>query len=708
MGGGLSAPRWGRAPLFAYRGLRLPPLSWGRVTPGLAGVRRRGPCASGVWCASARAHARGVLPLLPWRCVSRGAWGAPARPAPPCAARAAAVSRPLLPFRARRWRVARGRGSGPPGFGRRFPGAWLRDGPNGWRLETGSRGGGPVGLDPRAVRCGAGPGSWGGSLRVLRPAGAAGVAGPPSCWWRWDPVHVYPVAWFASPLARPSPSPCPPPRARSLVLASCVCLLPAASGPPPVLCCFFFSPLRLGSDDRARVRPFSSPSPVTVSGPRPGLAACRVPAPPLGRHGSWGAGSRAECCRPRSRERRNGGKKRERGAGCARRGSGWGGARVVGRRACGRAFQGPVARLLRVAGPEGPLRGFAPGFAEGAGRVCVRGCHGTALVLEASGGGTPCAPRWRLGSAPSRRLVGNPWGSLAVGPRSCSPSLFAGASLPLPPGVRVVASSVRLPNPVARSGVWALPRPAAASSPCPPPPSGPAAVLCADGGDRPSPSSAVPPPTPRSGARAPGRGAGPGLSVVGCPATARPPPRWRGARVSARPPPRVSVCAGLLCQPRRDLSGAPSLARAPPPGCWGSARVGGGDVCVSSPASPRHRRCWPGPAGAGSVSPSRSLAAGWDGARLEWARRARLLLRLSLPAGSRAPGGRGAAAATAASPPPPPGRVAAPCSVRPVHRETCAAPRCALSLAHRAPTWLILPVATSDSCTRLTVREIKP
>lgn len=434
MRGGLSAPRWGRAPLFAYRGLRLPPLSWGRVTPGLAGVRRWGPRASGVWCASARAHARGVLPPLPWRCVSRGAWGAPARPAPPCAAWVAAVSRPLLPFRARRWRVVRGRGSGPPGFGRPFPGAWLRDGPNGWRLETGSRGGGPVGLDPRAVRCGAGPGSWGGSLRVLRPAGAAGVAGPPSCWWRWDPVHVYPVAWLASPLARPSPSPCPPPRARSLVLASCVCLLPAASGPPPVLCCFFFSPLRLGSDDRARVRPFSSPSPVTVSGPRPGLAACRVPAPPLGRHGSWGAGSRAECCRPRSRERRNGGKKRERGAGCARRGFGRGGARVVGRRVCGRAFQGPVVRLLRVAGPEGPLRGFAPGFAEGAGRVCVRGCHGTALVLEASGGGTPCAPRWRLGSAPSRRLVGNPWGSLAVGPRSCSPSLFAGASLPLPPG----------------------------------------------------------------------------------------------------------------------------------------------------------------------------------------------------------------------------------------------------------------------------------
>ena len=294
----------------------------------------------------------------------------------------------------------------------------------------------------------------------------------------------------------------------------------------------FFFPLRLGSDDRARVRPFSSPSPVTVSGPRPGLAACRVPAPPLGRHGSWGAGSRAACCRPRSRERRNGGKKRERGAGCARRGSGRGGARVVGRRACGRAFQGPVARLLRVAGPEGPLRGFAPGFAEGAGRVGVRGCHGTALVLEASGGGTPCAPRWRLGSAPSRRLVGNPWGSLAVGPRSCSPSLFAGASLPLPPGVRVVASSVRLPNPVARSGVWALPRPAAASSPCPPPPSGPAAVLCADGGDRPSPSSAVPPPPPALARARLGVG-----RVPACPSLAAPRPR--------APAPPVEGCPGL-------------------------------------------------------------------------------------------------------------------------------------------------------------------
>lgn len=381
------------------------------------------------------------------------------------------------------------------------------------------------------------------------------------------------------------------------------------------------------------------------------------------------------------------------------------------------------APAARVGGSAGAGRGWWVAACAGErsrGRSC--GCCGWQGRRALCEGLPQGSPRGRAGSA-SGGATGPPlcWRPRAVGPRAHPGGDLAppprgawletrGAPLPLARGpvprrsspaprcpcrqaVRVVASSVRLPNPVARSGVWALPRPAAASSPCPPPPSGPAAVLCADGGDRPSPSSAVPPPTPRSGARAPGRGAGPGLSVVGCPPTARPPPRWRGARVSARPPPRVSVCAGLLCQPRRDLSGAPSLARAPPPGCWGSARVGGGDVCVSSPASPRRRRCWPGPAGAGSVSPSRSLAAGWDGARLEWARRARLLLRLFLPAGSRAPGGRGAAAATAASPPPPPGRVAAPCSVRPVHRETCATPRCALSLAHRAPTWLILPVA---------------
>lgn len=692
MGGGLSAPRWGRAPLFAYRGLRLPPLSWGRVTPGLAGVRRRGPCASGVWCASARAHARGVLPLLPWRCVSRGAWGAPARPAPPCAARAAAVSRPLLPFRARRWRVARGRGSGPPGFGRRFPGAWLRDGPNGWRLETGSRGGGPVGLDPRAVRCGAGPGSWGGSLRVLRPAGAAGVAGPPSCWWRWDPVHVYPVAWFASPLARPSPSPCPPPRARSLVLASCVCPLPAASGPPPVLCCFFFSPsVSARTTERASApSPLPPPSPCRARDQASPLVGC--PPPPWAAMALGGPGPGRSAVGP------------------ARVSEGMGGRREKG------------APAARVGGSAGAGRGWWVAARAGErSRGRSRGCCGWQGRRALCEGLPQGSPRGRAGSA-SGGATGPPlcWRPRAVGPRAHP----GGDLAPPPQGAWLETRGAPLPlarGPVPRRSSPAPRCPCRQASVSWPPPFGyqtrwralvcgrfpgplrpplrvrrhrPARRRCCvqtGGIVRPLPPPCPPhPPLWRARAWAWG---GSRLVRRWLPRDRAPAPRWRGARVSARPPPRVSVCAGLLCQPRRDLSGAPSLARAPPPGCWGSARVGGGDVCVSSPASPRRRRCWPGPAGAGSVSPSRSLAAGWDGARLEWARRARLLLRLSLPAGSRAPGGRGAAAATAASPPPPPGRVAAPCSVRPVHRETCAAPRCALSLAHRAPTWLILPVA---------------
>lgn len=251
----------------------------------------RVPRACGV---RARAHARGVPPPLPWRCVSRGAWGAPARPAPPCAARAAAVSRPppVPGFAAGGWRAGAGRGR-----------AWLWEAlpwgvAPGWteRMEVGdglprrgSRGSGP---QRRALW--GGPGSWGGSLRVLRPAGAAGVAGPPSCWWRWDPVHVYPVARLASPLARPSPSPCPPPRTRCLVLASCVppprslrptsrsvlLLVPTLprlgrpSARPPLLLSLPPSPCR----DRDQASPFvGCPPPpwaaVALGGPGPGRSA---------------------------------------------------------------------------------------------------------------------------------------------------------------------------------------------------------------------------------------------------------------------------------------------------------------------------------------------------------------------------------------------------------------------------------------------------
>lgn len=177
-----------------------------------------------------------------------------------------------------------------------------------------------------------------------------------------------------------------------------------------------------------------------------------------------------------------------------------------------------------------------------------------------------------------------------------SPSLFAGASLPLPPGgpCRGLLRSVTKPGGAlwcvgasqARCGLLSVS--AATVRPG-------GGVVCRRGG------SSVPflrraPPNPRSGARAPGRGPGLGSSVVGCPATARPPPRWRGARVSARPPPRVSVCAGLLCQPRRDLSGAPSLASRAATGLLGvGARWRGGRVRVlprlstPSPALARSR-----------------------------------------------------------------------------------------------------------------------
>ena len=188
---GLPAPRWGRAPLFAYRGLRLPPPSRGRIPLGLAGVRRAGlPRA----CECACGHSLAVL------CLPRG--GAPPRVPLPRAVRAA-VSRPLPS------RVAAGGGVrarvGPLSPGGCFPWVvtpgWTRrmDGGSAGPLRRGSRG--VFGSQPwwGLVRGGGGP------PRVLRPAGVPGVAGPLSCWWRWDPVHVYPVARFASSLARALP-----------------------------------------------------------------------------------------------------------------------------------------------------------------------------------------------------------------------------------------------------------------------------------------------------------------------------------------------------------------------------------------------------------------------------------------------------------------------------------------------------------------------
>ena len=219
------------------------------------------------------------------------------------------------------------------------------------------------------------------------------------------------------------------------------------------------------------------------------------------------------------------------------------------------------APAARVGGSAGAGRGWWVAACAGErsrGRSC--GCCGWQGRRALCEGLPQGSPRGRAGSA-SGGATGPPlcWRPRAVGPRAHPGGDLApppqgawletrGAPLPLARGpvprrsspaprcpcrqaVRVVASSVRLPNPVARSGVWALPRPAAASSPCPPPPSGPAAVLCADGGDRPSPSSAVPPPPPALARARLGVG-----RVPACPSLAAPRPR-------ARPP--VEGCPGL-------------------------------------------------------------------------------------------------------------------------------------------------------------------
>lgn len=144
-----------------------------------------------------------------------------------------------------------------------------------------------------------------------------------------------------------------------------------------------------------------------------------------------------------------------------------------------------------------------------------------------------------------------------------------------------------------RSGVRALPRPAAASSPCPPPPSGPAAVLCADGG-----GSSVPLPPPcrphpplwrarawawagsRLVRRRLPRDRAPAPPVEGCPGLGpAPAPRERVRRpavpASARPVrgsvPRSRAATGLLGG-RRALEGG--TCACPPPPLHAVAGVG--------------------------------------------------------------------------------------------------------------------------------------
>lgn len=106
-GAGAPAPRWGRVPLVAYRGPRLPPSSWGRVPLGPAG-RPAGGGDRSVRASRVRAVGpRGVVSLgaKGGRCWGRDVRSAPASPAPQLWCGRAYRARPLPTSRSR-WRRA--------------------------------------------------------------------------------------------------------------------------------------------------------------------------------------------------------------------------------------------------------------------------------------------------------------------------------------------------------------------------------------------------------------------------------------------------------------------------------------------------------------------------------------------------------------------------------------------------------------------------
>lgn len=451
-------------------------------------------------------------------------------------------------------------------------------------------------------------------------------------------------------------------RARSLVLASCVCPLPAASGPPPVLCCLFFPPVSAWTTERASApSPLPPPSPCRARDQASPFVGC--PPPPWAATALGGPGPGRSAVGPTRVSEGRGGERRERKGRRLRasgvrpgRGAAGGSPRVresvpgAGRAAAagGRAG-GPSARVCpRVRRGGGP--GRRPGVPRD--RPCAGGLGRWDPVR------TPVAT-WLCPL--EARLVGNPWGSLAVGPRSCFPVALrrrlvalaarrpcrgllrsatkpggalwcVGASQARCGLLSVSAATVRPGGGVVcRRGGSSVPLP----PPCPPHPPLWRARAWAWGGSR-----LVRRWLPRDRAPAP--------PVEGCPGLGpAPAPRERVRRpavpASARPVrgsvPRPRAATGLLGVGARRRGGT---CACPPPPLHAVAGVG------------------PVPRGRGrSVRHARSLAAGWDGARLEWARRARLL-RLSLPAGLPRPGGEGGP-----PPPPPPARRHRPAASRP-------------------------------------------
>lgn len=207
---GVCRPRGGaERRSLAYRGLRLPPPSRGRIPPGLAGVWRVGLPVCVRVCV--RPLPRGVR-LLP--CAVRAAVCCP----PPCRVAAGGDVRarvgPLSPGGASPRVVALGRtrrtdgGSG---------GAPLAGGPVGWSpggVGPGSRGGGV----PRVLRPAGVPGRRGTALVLVAVGSRARLPGGPACAFVGAPFRPEPLPTRCrpSPAVRPlpvaadlSPLPCP-------------------------------------------------------------------------------------------------------------------------------------------------------------------------------------------------------------------------------------------------------------------------------------------------------------------------------------------------------------------------------------------------------------------------------------------------------------------------------------------------------------------
>ena len=342
------------------------------------GSRRAGP-ASGAGCV-ARVRVRA--------CARPGGWGGPPPP-PPHATHPVCVRVCRASGRLAVWAAARSRAESPPAVARRARvgrassrlGAPPRVVTPGWtgrmdgradgRTEVrtgpprrGSRVPGPgrcgarfAGRPAKGAEAGRRPGRRGTALVLVAVGSRARLPG--------GPARAFVGAPFPGPalphaLSRPSPA---------------VRLLPVAADPPPPAPPACPRPPTARSRARRACRAPNS----ALRGPKPASPLLGVLPPPLAAVARGGR-PRAKCSRS-SEEGEEGG---ARG--------------VLGRGVVARVRESVLGRTGRVNGggwgPRAPRGCLGPAVG---GRAGVLGCRGTALALEASGGGTPRAP---LGARP--------------------------------------------------------------------------------------------------------------------------------------------------------------------------------------------------------------------------------------------------------------------------------------------------------------------